>query len=265
MAVYSDVGWGNTAEWGFGFPRNESGPTSFWHNASANWTDKRVGLFLSRHRKGPGEESYEGTLPSWADSEVMTGYVVEKDPTDGSGINQDKYTGEVRTYPFTPGGGWSVPLKGITVNGQSINMTTANSSGPIGLLTMQSQVIAPREVVERIYAAIPGAKLKAQQSNPHNQSWVFPCESTPNISVSLNIGGDEYQIAAVDMVVGMQADNIYGDGMDIGPTPANGSCVGLFRSEYVVRLDNADTQRPELVEVAHWHRVPQERVHCVRL
>lgn len=37
-----------------------------------NWTDKRMGLFLSRRRTDPGKESYEDNLPSWKDSEIMT-------------------------------------------------------------------------------------------------------------------------------------------------------------------------------------------------
>lgn len=127
-----------------------------------------------------------------------------------------------------------MPLQGITVNGQSINITSAGNASRAQINTGSSAIRAPKEVVERIYAAIPGAKLKPYEGNPRNSSWVFPCESTPNISVSLNIGGDEYAISSVDMVIGMDYGNVYGDGWNVGSTPANGSCVGLFRSECVV-------------------------------
>lgn len=126
-----------------------------------------------------------------------------------------------------------MPLQGITVNGQSINITSAGNASCAKISTRSNEIRAPKEVVERIYAAIPGAKLKPYQGNPHNLSWVFPCESTPNISVSLNIGGDEYTISPVDMVMGLDLGNVHGDGWTRGSTPANGSCVGLFRGECV--------------------------------
>lgn len=69
-AVYNDWGYGNIATWGFGLT---AGGENFLQKAAANWTDKRMGLFLSRHRSEPGKDSYKGSLPTWKDSEIMTG------------------------------------------------------------------------------------------------------------------------------------------------------------------------------------------------
>lgn len=70
-AAYDDSEAGNTAEWGAGWARGGQ-QDSFLHKAAVNWTDKRMGLFLSRRRTDPGKESYEDNLPSWKDSEIMT-------------------------------------------------------------------------------------------------------------------------------------------------------------------------------------------------
>ena len=119
------------------------------------------------------------------------------------------------------------------MNGQNIDISSGGNAGNgtrANVSTTVAAITAPRDVVERIYALIPGAKLKPVQGNPSNTSWVFPCENVPNISISLNIGGDEYAIAAVDMVIGTDDGHSYGDGWRIESTPKNGSCVGLFRS-----------------------------------
>lgn len=75
MTGYGDESLGGMATWGFGFPTRDGGHESFLHKAAVNWTDKRMGLFLSRHRAGPGEESHSSNLPQWKDSEIMTGWV----------------------------------------------------------------------------------------------------------------------------------------------------------------------------------------------
>lgn len=147
---------------------------------------------------------------------------------DRSGINQAKYTGDVKSYPVDAADGWTVPLQGFTVNGQRVDIgepVRANVS------TTSKMFYADRAVVEKIYALIPGAKPLEGAGNPYNVSWVFPCENVPNISVSLNIGGDEYAMAAVDVVLGIDRNNTYGDGWDTSETPKTGSCIGVFRSE----------------------------------
>ena len=67
--VYNDKGYGNQAMWGFGLT---AGADNFLQRAAANWTDKRMGLFLSRHVAEPGKDWYDGLLPRWKDSEIMT-------------------------------------------------------------------------------------------------------------------------------------------------------------------------------------------------
>lgn len=70
MTVYNDQGYGNNAIWGIGL---KAGHENFVQKAAANWTDKRMGLFLSRHVSEPGKDNYRGKIPRWKDSEIMTG------------------------------------------------------------------------------------------------------------------------------------------------------------------------------------------------
>lgn len=71
MAVYNNGDYGNLAVWGIGLPTGSDG---FMQKAVANWTDKRMGLFLSRHVSEPGKDDYkDGPVPKWKDSEIMTG------------------------------------------------------------------------------------------------------------------------------------------------------------------------------------------------
>lgn len=70
---YNGKGIGNQASWGFGFPSAEYNVTSFWQTSSANWTDKQIGLFLSRHREAPKDDANQANRLSWKDSEVMVG------------------------------------------------------------------------------------------------------------------------------------------------------------------------------------------------
>jgi hypothetical protein len=227
---------------GFGFPR-ANGSASFWHNSSAAWEDKRVGLFLSRHRDDPKEPESGATRPkAFMDSEVMI-----------AGVNEDKYTGEIASYPFTPdlAGGWPIPLEGITVNGKAIDLSSssrasANSSGgansgsatpssnssqPRGRIsTGSSSISGPAALVQEIYAAIPGAKLVGRENNPRDARYEFPCENTLGIDVRLTIGGREYAMNPRDMVIGTVDDSIRGGGWYNYPTPTNGSCVGAFHA-----------------------------------
>lgn len=157
-----------------------------------------------------------------------------------SGVNEDKFTGEISSYAFTPDldGGWPIPLEGVTVNGKAVNISSVgakpfNGSGQTTQIkaypsTSSARIYAPREVVERIYANIPGAKLVRPENNPHNDTWEFPCESTTSIDVRFTIGGREYAIQPRDMVTGFVTDNMRGGVYNNGPTPANGSCVGAF-------------------------------------
>lgn len=73
---YNYNNFANAGRWGFGFPDEDDNlPPSFWHNASAGWDDKRVGVFLSRHRKGPGEVPASEKMMAYNDSEVVVGCV----------------------------------------------------------------------------------------------------------------------------------------------------------------------------------------------
>lgn len=70
-AVYLYGNWANDASWGFGFPTGNKTQPSFWHNVSATWADKRIGLFLSRHREDPKTVDSGGKELGYKDSELM--------------------------------------------------------------------------------------------------------------------------------------------------------------------------------------------------
>jgi hypothetical protein len=152
-------------------------------------------------------------------------------------VNESKYTGELASYPFTPdkSGAWTVPLEAITINGNAVNLTSANSthnaSSPIRarISTSITFLSVPPDVLPNIYTHIPGAELVPPKNNPHNQHWQFPCESSPNIDVRLTIGGKEYALNPADVVAGSLRDNMNDGIFDGGPTPASGPCLGVFR------------------------------------
>lgn len=147
---------------------------------------------------------------------------------------------------FQPGarGGWSVPLESLTVNGKDVPITTGNaakftppttaqtgsgSSGAVEALviTADSIIYAPNDVVKAVYANIPGAEPVPSQNNPQNSSYQFPCNTT-GIDVRLKIGGKEYAIQARDMVVGLAQENLSGGLVANGPTPNTGMCLGAI-------------------------------------
>jgi hypothetical protein len=152
-----------------------------------------------------------------------------------SGVNEKKFTGEIATHPFTPddSGGWLFPLEGISVNGNVVDLSSnaSNSSRPRAIVSTSGNTIyGPEDAIKQIYAHIPGAQLVPYQSNPLNASYQFPCENTLGIDIRFTIGGREYAMRAVDMVLGTVDGSTYGDGHRPGPTPRNGSCVGAFRA-----------------------------------
>lgn len=73
-AVFSDKASAPDS-WGFAFPSQRFNHSSFWHTSSANWTDKQLGLFLSRHREDPKDTAGQPNSYSWKDSELVIGLV----------------------------------------------------------------------------------------------------------------------------------------------------------------------------------------------
>lgn len=75
MALTADYaeGYGNSATWAFGFPEGNATSESFWHKASAGWADKRLGLFLSRHREEPKAGAEGAKVLRYKDSELIIG------------------------------------------------------------------------------------------------------------------------------------------------------------------------------------------------
>lgn len=172
--------------------------------------------------------------------------LLSKAPDNSSGVNQDKYTGEIHMYAFQTGarGGWPIPLEAITVNGKEIRMsvnhtavakytpstapTTASPAAVEALLSTAAQLIyGPEEVISAIYANIPGAGIVPRENNMYNATWQFPCNTT-GISVNLTIGGHSYKMDARDMIAGWIWPGDRGGAIRIGQTPNTGMCAGAF-------------------------------------
>lgn len=60
--------------WGFGWASEQVPVQSYWHNASAQWADPMVGLFLSRHRRLT-HVNMSTPIGRYRDSELWIGYV----------------------------------------------------------------------------------------------------------------------------------------------------------------------------------------------
>ncbi|KAG0296685.1 hypothetical protein BGZ98_000866 [Dissophora globulifera] len=96
------------------------------------------------------------------------------------GVNPARYTGDI-TYINCVGAAfgypWSIPVGGITVDGQSIDVGV-NAMAMID--TGTSLMLVPEKVSDAINSAIPGA-----QKDPKYSAWFLPCSGTTIITLTL--------------------------------------------------------------------------------
>jgi hypothetical protein len=139
----------------------------------------------------------------------------------------------------------------LSINGNAVNISVAtNSSSGASNATNQStsspspvqtearglissshggQIYVPMNLLSRVYEHFPGAEPVRAKNNPGNNLWQFPCNSSANIDIRINIGGDEYAIDSRDVAGGEQDDHMSGGILGIiAPTPASGMCLAPF-------------------------------------
>ncbi|EPQ32240.1 uncharacterized protein PFL1_00437 [Pseudozyma flocculosa PF-1] len=115
-------------------------------------------------------------------------------------IDANQYSGDI-TYVDIPNnlertqglGYWSIPMDGISVNGQKANI----GNGPLAAIDTGTTLIGgPQSQVRAVYSLIPGA-----QSAPGSSGYyLFPCDA--NLDIELTFGGRAFKMSTVDMNLG---------------------------------------------------------------
>ncbi|KZT72029.1 acid protease [Daedalea quercina L-15889] len=142
-----------------------SGATPFWEaltQSNDTLTDKVFGIQLARYGNDSDAQSQEpgGTFTLGA-------------------VNTSLFTGEIDYQDVPEVGYWLQEISGLTVQGTSISIESGSSSYA-AIDTGTTLVAGPPDVIEEIYAAIPGS---ATDSSGY---YTFPCST--EVSVKLRFG-----------------------------------------------------------------------------
>ncbi|PWN47446.1 acid protease [Violaceomyces palustris] len=115
-------------------------------------------------------------------------------------VDPNQYSGDI-TYIDIPNnletqqglGYWSIPLQGISVNGQSANIA-ANQLAAID--TGTTLIGGPASSIAAIYAQIPGSRYRTDMPG----FYTFPCDS--NVNVEFTFGGKNFKMSTADTNLG---------------------------------------------------------------
>ncbi|KAJ7854189.1 aspartic peptidase A1, partial [Mycena olivaceomarginata] len=114
------------------------------------------------------------------------------------GTNTSLYQGEVEFLPTTGpsnASSWNLDLKGIIIQGTSVQITPG-ASALSAFSLMSTNISGPASDVAAIWTAVPGAV----SSTTHPGYYEFPCSTS--VSVSISFGGRLWPINPVDMNLG---------------------------------------------------------------
>lgn len=108
--------------------------------------------------------------------------------------NSDHYDGELQYIPIERKSFWSVPIKGLNVNGINVHSETYNSGAVLDSGT--TLLVVPSDASKKIHAAIPGASFDAVYG------WRMPCDSVKNHTniMSFKLGDYDFPFSAADLV-----------------------------------------------------------------
>ncbi|PWZ01290.1 acid protease [Testicularia cyperi] len=115
-------------------------------------------------------------------------------------IDSNQYSGDI-TYIDIPNnleqqeglGYWTIPLGGITVNGNSANI----GNGPLAAIDTGTTLIGgPQSAVRAFYSLISGAQTAPGMSG----YYLFPCNS--NLDIEMQFGGRSFQMNTQDFNLG---------------------------------------------------------------
>ncbi|KAJ7678506.1 aspartic peptidase domain-containing protein [Mycena rosella] len=121
----------------------------------------------------------------------------------------------VRVKNVNTGGFWEANLDAVTVNGEDVGLVNRSCIWDTGTTLL----VAPKEDVDAIHSAIPGAKFDTSSN-----AWTVPCDT--DASVSLVFGGKFFSIRPSDLAfLPVDPNNTMGactsaiaEGVSEGPT-----------------------------------------------
>jgi cathepsin D len=144
------------------------------------------------------------------------------------GTNSSLFSGQIEFLDIVgnPNTFWLLTLSAVTVQGQSIPITTGDSAVS-AIDTGTTLIGGPSADVEAIYAAIPGS----QPMRGSGGLYSFPCDTKVNVTMSF--GGRTWPISSEDMIIaqGSQSSECVGGifdlsaGTNIPPDSGNPSWV----------------------------------------
>ncbi|KAJ7155447.1 aspartic peptidase domain-containing protein [Mycena crocata] len=171
-----------------------SGATPFWETLASggSWDSPVMAFQLTRFLNQSRSQDLE------AGGSFTMGFV-----------NSTLYTGDIEyiDMPTSANSYWILPLTGITVQGNSVAVTSGTDSYA-AIDTGTTLVGGPSDQIANIYAQIPNSEAG---TGNYEGYYLYPCDTS--VTVTLSFGGKSWAISPVDFE--LQA---------IG----QGTCVGAF-------------------------------------
>jgi len=109
------------------------------------------------------------------------------------GSNTSLYQGDVNWSEVVDESYWLITLGGITIDSNNISLS---GTSKVAVDTGTTLIGAPTEVVEAIYAQIPGSSAMSSG----NGYYQFPCSTSVN--ATLHFGDQEYLLSGDDFIAG---------------------------------------------------------------
>ncbi|GMK54529.1 hypothetical protein CspeluHIS016_0111150 [Cutaneotrichosporon spelunceum] len=194
--------WGISASSLIGFAPRSS---AWFQRVIGTWAEPIFGLHLGRNA-GASESN---PVPN---NGVLT----------LGGVDSSQFSGDLHWISANTTGWWTIPMDGLNVNGQSVDLTmtegkyTHMDGKPAAVIDSGTTLInGPRGPITDMYA-----KLNATEIS--KGLFVFPCATNVVPPVSLTFGGVEYKMNPDDIVIGA-------------------STVAYIRNRFQVNLPGADT------------------------
>jgi cathepsin D len=169
---------------GFGFKSlSTSGSTPFWQASGAD----EFAFYLRSDADSANSTTSPMTNNKRANEDQYGGVFTL------GGSNSSLYTGDINYSNVVDETYWLITLGGLTINGESVSL---ESTSKTAVDTGTTLIGAPTNVVEAIYAQIPGSSVLADGSGYYQ----FPCSSTVN--ATMHFGDQEYLLDTSQFIAG---------------------------------------------------------------
>ncbi|KAH7104125.1 acid protease [Auriculariales sp. MPI-PUGE-AT-0066] len=107
------------------------------------------------------------------------------------GVDTSQYTGDIEFLSVTAQNFWTLPMKALTINGQSMSVSGTSAAIDTGT----TLIGGPSDIVQEIYNQIGGRPGTGEL----NGLWVYPC-SVGDVKVTLNFGGSTWSMSPKDFL-----------------------------------------------------------------